>query len=261
MVDDALISKILKDQDAYVTAPPQATSRLTRGLSRPLAALTHQMIPPAAVEAALISADWVAGASIRRAAIGHDFADLRACEAAADDIRRWAIGYAATSGGAAGALGAAGLAIDIPATITLALRTARLTGLTYGFGGDGTAERVFILDILGLAAANSKAEKSRALARLEWEQADMAPDSWGKIVVLTGQSTGAMAAMRRVATALGVNLESRKIAQLTPIVGAVVGAGVNASFQSDVARAARYGYRVRWLAQHEKLISSEATPL
>lgn len=260
MSDEALIQTILDEQDAYVKAPPPPVSRLTRTLSVPLSALTHHMVPPGAVEAALISADWVASASIRRAAIGHDFTDLAACEAAVDDIRRWAIGYAATSGGAAGALGAAGLAIDIPATITLALRTARLIGLAYGFGDDNTAERIFILDTLALAASNSREEKAAALARLDAEQAEMDPESWGRIVVLTGQTTGAMTAMRRVATGLGLNLASRKIAQVTPIIGAVVGAGVNANFQSDVARAARHVYRIRWLAQHERLISGEASP-
>ena len=65
-----------------------------------------------------------------------------------------------------------------------------------------------------------------------------------------------MSAMRRVAAVLGVNLASRKIAQITPIIGAVVGAGVNASFQADVSRAARHAYRTRWLAQNEKLINA-----
>lgn len=259
MTDETLLQSILAEQDDYVEAKPPAISRMTRGLSKPLTQLTDHMIPPEAIEAALSSADWVASASIRRAAIGHDFKDLTACEEAVDDIRRWAIGYAATSGGAAGALGAAGLAIDIPTTITLALRSARLTGLAYGFGADTEAERIFILDILALAAANSMDEKSAALARLDVEQAKMDPGSWGKIVVLTGQSAGAMSAMRRVAAVLGLNLASRKIAQIAPIVGAVVGASVNASFQSDVIRAARHAYRARWLAEHEKLIDHKTT--
>ena len=227
-------------------------------MARPFSALTNRLIPAEAVELALKGADWAAAASIRKAAIGHDFADLEACDAAAADIRRWALGYAVTSGGAAGAFGAIGLAADVPATIALALRTTRLTGLCYGFGGDGDAERIFILDCLALAAANSVQEKTAALSRLSVDRRDMAPDTWGKIVKLTGQTAGAQAAAKRVATVLGLNLSARKAAQVMPFVGAAIGAGVNAAFQNDVAAAARHAYRERWLAVNAGLLRGEA---
>ena len=221
--------------------------------------LTNRLIPAEAIEVALKGADWAASASIRKAAISHDFSDLTACEEAAAEVRRWALGYAVTGGGAAGAFGAIGLAVDIPATITLALRTARLTGLAYGFGGDSDAERVFILDILQLAGANSTAEKAEALARLEQDRSEIAPESWGKIVRLTGQAAGAQATVHRVAAALGVNLSARKLAQLAPVVGAAVGASVNAAFQNDVALAARHAYRERWLAVNEGILRGQVT--
>ena len=107
---DTTLQAILAEQDAYRRAPPSAVPRLVRGFARPVSALTHRLIPPEAIEAALVGADWVASATIRQAAISHDFADLAACEAAALMVRRWAIGYAATGGGAAGAFGAFGLA-------------------------------------------------------------------------------------------------------------------------------------------------------
>ena len=43
-----------------------------------------------------------------------------------------------------------------------------------------------------------------------------------------------------------------------PILGIAVAAVVNASFQTDVARAARYGYRQRWLMARRLLPSAEA---
>lgn len=255
---DATLAAVLAEQDAYRRAPPPALNRMMRSMARPMAALTHRMIPPEMVEAALAGADWAAATTIRSAAIGHDFRDLEACDEAAADIRRWAIGYAATGGGAAGALGVFGLALDIPTTITLALRTVRLTGLAYGFGGGETSERLFILDILQLAAANSLDEKSEALARLARDQAEISPEAWTKIVHLTGQAAGTHAAIRRVAATLGVNLSSRKLAQLTPVIGAAVGASVAAAFQNDVALAARHAYRDRWLALNEGIVEGEA---
>lgn len=254
---DTMIAAILAEQDAFRSAPPPAFPRMIRGFAKPVSAFTQRLIPPEAVEAALAGADWAASASIRKAAISHDFSDLTACEAAAADVRRWAIGFAATGGGAAGAFGALGLAIDIPTTITLALRTARLTGLCYGFGGGEMAERVFILDILQLAGANSRSEKAEILARLDREREEMPPEAWTNIVSLTGQAAGTHAAIRRVAATLGVNLSARKIGQLAPVLGAAVGAGVGAAFQNDVALAARHAYRDRWLQVNEGLIEGK----
>ena len=256
---ETALTELLAEQDAYRAAPPAAIPRLVRGLSRPVTALTSRFIPSEAIEAALIGADWAASATIRQAAISHEFADLAACEAAALEVRRWAIGYAATGGGAAGAFGVFGLAVDIPTTITLALRTARLTGLCYGFGGGEVAERVFILDILQLAGANSAEEKAQILDRLARDQAEMSPETWTNIVRLTGQAAGTHAAVRRVAATLGVNLSARKLGQLTPVIGAAVGAGVGAAFQNDVALAARHAYRDRWLQVNEGLIEGQAS--
>ena len=248
------VERVLAEQDAYRAAPPGALPRAVRALARPVGFLTNRLIPPEVIEAAIRGADWAASGTIRKAAIDHDFSDFIACDEAASEVRRWALGYAVTGGGAAGAFGALGLAIDIPATITLALRTARLTGLCYGFGSDTEAERLYILDILQLAGANSRAERDAAMARLAEERQEMSRDEWRKIVSLTGQATGSVAATRRVAATLGVNLSTRKVAQLAPVVGAAIGAGVNAAFQNDIAAASRFAFRARWLELNEGIV-------
>ncbi|NNE89327.1 MAG: EcsC family protein [Silicimonas sp.] len=227
-------------------------------MSKPLSILTNKFIPAEVIEAAIRGADWAASSSIRKAAINHDFNSLEECDEATAEIRRWALGYAVTGGGAAGAFGAIGLAIDVPATVALALRTVRLTGLAYGFGGDSEAERVYILDILQLAGANSAQDRDAALAQLEEGREGLGREDWQKIVRLTGQSTGSVAAVHKVATTLGINLSTRKVAQVLPFVGAAVGAGVNAAFQNDVAAAARFAYRARWLEMNEGIIDRRA---
>lgn len=257
MTEQSYLTQVLAEQDAYRAAPPAALPRAFRSVARPVSFLTHRLVPPDVIEAAIRGADWAASASIRKTAISHDFSDLQACDEAAAEIRRWALGYAVAGGGAAGAFGAIGLAVDVPATIALALRTARLTGLCYGFGDDSEAERIFILDTLQLAGANSPAQKAEALERLARERKEMPAESWGKIVRLTGQAAGVQATAKRVATILGVNLSTRKVAQMAPVVGAAVGAGVNAAFQNDVARAARHAYRERWLELNEGIIRGE----
>lgn len=252
------VQAVLAEQDAFRAAPPSLLPRAVRSVAKPVAILTNRLIPAEVIEAAIRGADWAASNTIRKAAIDHDFADLEACDAAAADVRRWALGYAVTGGGAAGAFGALGLAIDVPATVALALRTARLIGLCYGFGADTEAERIHILDILQLAGANSKDERDEAMARLAKERSEMGSEDWRKIVKLTGQTTGSVAATRRVAVTLGVNLSTRKMAQLAPVIGAAVGAGVNAAFQNDVAAAARFAYRQRWLEVNEGIVEGRA---
>ncbi len=248
------IDQVLAQQDEYRASGPSAFPRAVRSLAKPVGFLTNRLIPAEVIEAAIRGADWAASNSIRKTALDHDFTDLQSCDDAAADVRRWSLGYAITGGGAAGALGALGLAIDVPATITLALRSARLTGLCYGFGAGTDAERIYILDILQLAGANSRAEKTDAIARLARERTEFDREGWKTIVRLSGQTTGSVTATRRVAATLGVNLSTRKIAQLAPIIGAAVGAGVNAAFQNDVTDAARFAYRARWLELNEGIV-------
>lgn len=248
------VARVLDEQDAYRAAPPAVLPRAVRSISAPLAGVTKWLVPPEVVEAAIKGADWVASASIREATLAHDFSVLEDCDGAADNVRKWALGYAVTGGGAAGALGAAGLAIDIPATMTLALRTARLTGLAYGFGGQGAAEQVYILNTLQLAAANSTEDRQAAITRLAEERAQLGADDWHKVAEMTGHAAGASVAARRAAETLGVNLSVRKMAQVAPVVGAAVGASVNAAFQSDVAAAARFAFRARWLEVNEGIV-------
>lgn len=252
------VETVLREQDAYRAAPPSVLPRMVRRFAKPVSLLTHSFIPADLIEAAIRGADWAASNSIRRAAIEHDFTDLQACDEAATEVRRWALGYAVTGGGAAGAFGLLGLAVDVPATVALALRTTRLTGLCYGFGADTEAERTYILDVIQLAGANSPEERAEAMERLTREGRTLGDADWQKIARLAGQSTGSAAATRRLATTLGVNLSTRKLAQVAPFIGAAVGAGVNAAFQNDVAAAARFGYRARWLEANERIVEGKA---
>ena len=254
LVPTPYVQTVLSEQDRFRAAPPAAFPRAVRSIAKPVSFFTNRLIPGDIVEAAIRGADWAASGSIRTAAISHDFTDLEACDQAAAEVRCWALGYAVTGGGAAGAFGALGLALDIPATIALALRTTRLTGLCYGFGGVGEAERLYILEVLNLAGANSVEEKDEAMVRLSAARREFTAEDWQKIGRLTGQTTGSVAVTRRVAATLGVNLSARKFAQVAPVVGAAVGAAVNTAFQNDVVLSARFAFRERWLQTNEGIV-------
>ena len=82
----------------------------------------------------------------------------------------------------------------------------------------------------------------------------------GRIVLDKGGEWVSEKVVERIARQLGVNLGSRKAGQVVPIVGGAVAAVVNASFQTDVSRAARYAYRLRWLMARKLLPEPEESP-
>ncbi|WP_316013808.1 EcsC family protein [Roseobacter sp. HKCCA0434] len=241
---------IIAEQSAYRAEKPAILPRFARSVTRPAGWLASRLIPVEAIELVLTGANMAANLTLRRALVDHDFSDLAACDEAADVARRWAIGYGMTSGGAAGAAGGIGLVVDVPTSITLAMRTARAVGLAYGFGESGEAERAFVLNVLSLAGANDREQKERALRfvdRINSPEAIQDGD-YKAIAQMGGPGTASVAAIRKVAEQLGVNLGQRKAGQLVPLFGAVIGATVNAAFLSDVALAAKYAYRERWLS-------------
>ncbi len=71
-----------------------------------------------------------------------------------------------------------GLAVDIPAIITLALRTIHKIGLCYGFEAISERDDHFVLDILSASGANSQAEKVVALGMLKQIQVAIAKTTW-----------------------------------------------------------------------------------
>lgn len=253
---------VLAQQSLYRAEKPTILPRFARAISRPAGWIASRLIPVEAIELVMTGADFAANATLRRALVDHEFGDLNACDDAAQEARRWAIGYGMTSGGAAGAVGVVGLVVDVPTSIALAMRTARSVGLCYGFGESGPAERSFVLSVLSLAGANDRADKEKALRFVDAINRPEAiqDHDYQAIARMGGPGTASVAAIRKVAEQLGVNLAQRKAGQIVPIFGAVIGASVNAAFLSDVALAAKYAYRERWLATRGYAETIEETP-
>ncbi len=59
--------------------------------------------------------------------------------------------------------------------------------------------------------------------------------------------------IKQVCEALGVRLSKRMLAKIVPVVGGVVGAGVNWAFLADLAEAARNVYGKRFLYDKYRL--------
>lgn len=234
---------------------------IAQGMDRVLAPAVRAvqaMVPEAAFRTALEASDRLAlriaarERLLQRAGLA-DLAAVRELPLERNDelfrsTRRRALQLAAGSGAATGVAGAAGLAFDVPALLTLALNSIHRAGFCYGY--DSAAEAL-ALPIFALASANTLAEKQQAWEALQSQQRATdaalrdgleraAQRELGKQAAVTGLQT--------LARQFGLNLGRRKAFSVVPILGAVVGGSVNAWYMYDLCNAARYAFIARRLA-------------
>lgn len=229
-------------------APSTAAKWLGRAAA-PLDRAIRSAFSEETIETALAEANKLAAKTLREDLEAPLPANLEAADTGARTARGWAVGMAGASGASAGAAGFAGLIIDIPFTVTMALRAIRRIGASYGYQTEREAE--FAMRVLAAAASNTEREKDEAVLALE-------EDYEGEISN-RAVSRGSIAkeatiyATRSLAASLARNLAGRKAAQAIPVVGAVIGAAASASFIDDVCTAAQRAYQERFLRDREIL--------
>ena len=146
--------------------------------------------------------------------------------------------------------GALSMGADIPATIAIALRSIRDTGRAYGFEGEGSAEKLFRLQILELAALDEPEVRKDRIAALE---AGIGPT--GELVQADHEHTSPVVdqAIERISRAIAFTTFRSRAGMIVPVVGSVVGGFVNASFQNDVGKAARFAFQARRLKHDDNI--------
>lgn len=241
-------------------APGWGARLLARPGSR-IAGVAQALVPTRALQAALSGADRLGRklsderSILERAGVA-DLAALRARPLELNDALARSVSLRARAlGGLAGALfgvaGAAGLVADIPTLLTLALRTIHRTGLCYGEKPAGQDQRRLGLAIFALVSANSAEEKAAALRALREDPFSPADAGWRDGVERVAErelaKEAAIYSLQNLARAIGLNLGRRKAAGTIPLIGAAVGAAVNAGYLADVAQAATYVFQERWL--------------
>jgi hypothetical protein len=151
--------------------------------------------------------------------------------------------------GAAGnlnpAAGGAAIVADVVALIGLNLRAVGEYATYYGFDITKQEERLFALNVLGLASAPTDAAKVVAMAQLVKIAKEVAQKKVWKelnqhLFVQIAQS---------IAKALATRLTRAKLAQIVPAAGAAIGGGFNAYYTGRVCDAAYFLYRERFLAR------------
>lgn len=195
--------------------------------------------------------------SVRREAIFKDYRDDGVEVAAIEDVTRLGLTQirhtlgrldlkyrvlSTLEGTAAGAVGALGIALDIPALITLCLRAINEYATYFGFDIDLPHERYYALMILATAASGSDGARIQALeeitavgqelSRTETPPPNMVPDE---------------GLIDRLAALLSARFGKGKLAQLVPVVGAAIGGGFNSGFLAEICHTAEMLYMERWL--------------
>lgn len=250
------VERVLEDQRTYENRRGTKFGQGAEKLTAPLGNLISKIVPPELVKKALQLADKASGLTIPTAITSHDTNDLDACENAARRVQAWSQGTNAATGGAAGWFGAAGLTADISATIALAARNVRATGAAYGFTNASEAEETFRLAILEVATSMASDKREKSIEGIN-DLARKLNDPKTKFILDKGGEWVTEKVVERIARKMGISLAGRKAGQIVPVIGGAVGATVNASFQTDVSRAARYAYRQRWLMERKMLVSPE----
>lgn len=247
---------------------PSVVSKAFGVALSPVAWIVNKVIPVSAIQGALdlssSAASWLTDTKdVLRDAGVSSVADLRkhdleVSDCLADEVHNWAIGLATVEGGATGATGVFGMALDIPAIVVLALRTIHKVGVCYGFEVKTKQDREFVLGILAVSGANEMGEKLAALGTLRAVEVSVMKQTWkhlGQVAATQkmGREAGIMG-IKALARQLGINLTKRKALQSIPVIGAVVGASVNGWYIKEVGWAARRAFQERWLVENEKVI-------
>lgn len=240
---------------------PSVVSKGFSMIAKPFEFVVSKVIPQSAMEGALNAANSAGQFLADEGDICRDgnvsnieslrHKSLEVSDSLANNVHNWAITTAAAEGGVTGATGVAGIVVDVPAILTLALRTIHKIGLCYGYRADTLEEKNFVLDILSAAGANSQKEKVSALVALQTLRTIIAKQTW-KSMQNAGEKEAMILMIKALCKQLGVNLTKRKALQAIPVIGGGVGAAVNGSFMRDVGYAARRIYQQRWLQDNNK---------
>jgi len=248
----------------------------TRALAKPAghaAKLAQAIVPVSALRAALQGINDVAlrysgRAALLNAAGVETLAALRSvpletCDQLSRRVERRGMALAGAGGAVLGSVGAPGMVADVPALLAMGLRTIHRIALCYGEEGLDADHRAMAIGIFALASANSLEEKQSALAALR-TRGDLLDIAWREGVERVAEremaKDAAVFSLQTLSSRIGLQLGRRKAFGVIPVLGAVVGASMNAWYVHDISMVARYVYQERWLHQRYPRNKALAAP-
>ena len=153
----------------------------------------------------------------------------------------------ALEGAGCGLGGFALIAADIPLLFTVSFRAVQQIGSSYGFDMEDPDMLPVVMSVFNAGATASEAAKTAALADMRVTTIAFSKNWTYKKVAETTQ-TGIVTQLlkertKRLPKDIANNITKRKLAQVIPLVGSVIGAGFNYWFLSNTVRASYMIFR------------------
>lgn len=166
--------------------------------------------------------------------------------------------FGAGVGAAPGAASIAGaMAFDAATVIAASARVTAHVGTYYGYEVCTPEEELFALSAMSFSNSGPQAAKLMAFQQLSMvTQQLVRRKAWAEL-----NEKLIVRVLTEMFQRLGLVITKRKLGQAIPVVGVVIGAGLNASYLQSVGRDAELAYRMRFLAEKHGLDPSDLAPL
>ena len=169
--------------------------------------------------------------------------DLEEVDLVLSGLDKKYIGLASVEGVATGAAGAAGIVPDRIALVSINLRAAGEYASYCGFDITHDLERLYALELLDKVAQPSTNQKDVTLSPAVRTASRVARQQGSQLM----EQVGVGNAIEAIAKRLGMNLTEKKLAQMVPVTGALLGGGLNYLYTTKVCNTAHFLYRERFL--------------
>lgn len=158
------------------------------------------------------------------------------------------------SGGATAAVVVATVAADSVIVLAGIGRIVGEVAISYGYDPSLPEEEVFAAQVIGLGMAVGSGAKTAALASLSRLTQDMMRRAtWTQL-----NQHLLVEIVNRAFASLGLKLTQKKLAQIVPVAGVVISAGVNLQLVQRMHAAAMHAYRLRFLTEKYALDGSDS---
>ena len=148
----------------------------------------------------------------------------------------------AAGGAGTGAGGILLMAIDYPTLISLKLKMLQEIAQSFGYNSKSPDERIFMLKVFLLAFSGDMSRRKVYIEIRDWKQ---------ESEIIKYKTYEEFVDWREFYTEYKESIEFKKLLQLLPGVGAVVGAWANYSLIDELGKVAINSYRLRYFKQRE----------
>lgn len=147
------------------------------------------------------------------------------------------------SGGVTAGVVVLAIAGDVGVSLGLLGRSIAEVAVHYGYDPSEPEEEIFLMSVLSYSSAASLEGKTAALAGLSrLAQQMMRQATWKEL-----EKDVVVKAIQSIFTKLGLRLTHKRLAQVVPVVGGIISAGLSYDMQNRALRDASRIYRVRYL--------------